>query len=209
MRWAKNKVVKATTETLPAARYSDADLLARHAQGDSEAFRSLFERYRHMVYGYLCKCGVSAHTRDDLAQEAFVKIHKAASTYQPRRPVKAWIFTIVANTVRSHFRKQSVWRRVFLRTSEWFDPPSESPDLSLVVGAEQSAMWLHEQIAQLPLAQRQALLLHTVEGLEYQEVADTLGVPIGTVKTYIRRARLHLAKAWARREHVAKREVSS
>src|SRR6476469_1247313 len=83
---------------------AERDLLVRHRNGDAQAFAELVARYRRPVYGYLLRCGLEAAVCDDLFQEVFATIHRAAGTYQSDRPVRPWVFTITANVVRSYYR---------------------------------------------------------------------------------------------------------
>ena len=78
--------------------------LARHCRGDRDAFGELMNAYQAPLYGYLVRCGVPAASRDDVFQEIFVKVHLAAASYQPSRPLRPWLFTIAANSVRNYLR---------------------------------------------------------------------------------------------------------
>lgn len=155
------------------------------------------ERYRRPVFSYLFHSGVSEPDRDDLFQEIFVRIHQRAASYQVSRPLHPWLFTVVANAVRSHFRKQ---KRLFL----FAGPPSENvkdetPDGEAVASAREATAWLEGAISGLPLPQREVLLLATVENLPLNEIASILELPLNTVKTHLRRARLRLMDGYERR----------
>jgi RNA polymerase sigma-70 factor (ECF subfamily) len=192
---------------MTADRVSEADLLVRHCGGDPQAFAEFVDRYRRPVYGYLVRCGVEESVRDDLFQDVFAAIHRAAATYRPERPVKPWVFTIVANLVRSHYRKARVREVTLLPT----DPPYDdaTPDSHQLAEARETAAWLEKAIAALPFSQREVVVLCCVEQLPQEDVAATLGVPVNTVKTHLRRARIALAQALARRKAVLRREVSA
>jgi RNA polymerase sigma-70 factor (ECF subfamily) len=172
-------------------------LLTRHLEGSPDAFAELVARYRAPVYAYLCRCDVEPEARDDLFQEIFIKVHRAAASYRPERPLHPWLFTIVANTVRSHLRKRRVRRLVHgSRPAE--DPPDPSPDGGRAAAARQTVGRLEAEIARLPIVKRQVVLLACVEKLPLKEVAAALGLKVNTVKTHLRRARLTLAEALAR-----------
>ena len=174
----------------------ECDLLLRHRRGDVEAFARLVALYRKPVYSYLIRCGVSQADRDDLFQDVFLKIHSASGRYEEGRPLHPWLFTIVANTVRTYHRKNRVRERVF-GDPPAAEPAGDSPDGQRRVMARETAAWLERQIARLPLAQREVLLLTCVEKLPQREVAAMLGLPVNTVKTHLRRARLALARRFA------------
>jgi len=190
-----------------AEEITDREWLVRHCRGDARAFAELVARYRRPVYGYLVRCGVEESARDDLFQDIFAAIHRAAATFRPERPVKPWVFAIVANTVRSHYRKT----RGHAITAE---PPelardAAAPDSHELVEAHETAAWLERAIAALPVAQREVVVLCCIEQLPQEEVADVLGAPVNTVKTHLRRARIALAQALARRRAALRREVST
>lgn len=174
------------------------DPLRRHCDGDPEAFAVLVAEYRRPVYSYLLRCGVTAEDRDDLFQVIFLKIHRSTAQYQPERPSHPWIFTIVANEVRTYWRRRKVRALVFA-SLEAHEPADPAPDGDRVVQARETVAWLEEEIRALPLAQREVLILASLEGRPLGEVAEVLGFPVNTVKTHLRRARLSLSERLARR----------
>lgn len=176
----------------------EAGLLLRHLEGDEEAFAELVARYRAPVFSYLVRCGVAPDDRDDLFQDIFIRVHRAAATYDVGRPLHPWLFTIVANTVRNHLRRQRV-RSLVGSVEESVEPTAGDPGAERVAEARQTMAWLEGQIGRLPLARREVLILASVENLPLQQIAGVLGLPLGTVKTHLRRARLALAEALARR----------
>ncbi len=185
----------------------EGQILVRHREGDADAFRELVSRYRAPVYAYLVRCGVDPSGRDDLFQDIFLKVHRAAHAYDPARPLHPWLFTIVANTVRTHFRRLRVSALVQLERAPEPSTPSDYGQQQLE--AAETAGWLAEALSQLPLPQREVVLLSCVENWEQKDVAEALSIPVNTVKTHLRRARLDLAKALVRHRGKFKREVSS
>ncbi len=176
--------------------------LTRHCRGDASAFPALLEAYRRPVYGYLVRSGVAEADRDDIFQSIFLKIHAAAKSYDPTRPLGPWLFTIVANTVRNHFRAQAVPITTVSRDDplDPLDPPDPSPGPEHIAEARETIAWLEEALLALPLAQREVLLLITIVGQRQQDVANSLNLPLNTVKTHLRRARLALAAGLADRD---------
>ncbi|MGI9301805.1 MAG: RNA polymerase sigma factor [Gammaproteobacteria bacterium] len=172
--------------------------LPRHCRGDGSAFPKLMQAYRAPVYSYLTRCGLDRDVRDDLFQDIFLKIHKAAASYQPAKPLRPWIFTIAANTVRNYLRSESGRPTASLDqgTSEHRDPAADTETHTELHGLLD---WLEQAIAGLPFKQREVLLLTAVEGLRQNEAAEALQIPLNTVKTHLRRARLTLVQALARR----------
>jgi len=180
------------------------ELLIRHAAGDKAAFSELMESYRAPVYTYLIRCGVPPASRDDLFQEIFIKIHLGASSYTPEKPLANWLFTIVANTTRSFFRKEKV-RALLGGKATSGERTAASPDELLE--AKETAGFVGEALQKLPFKQRQILLLCTTAGLSQEEVADMLGLPLNTIKTCLRRARLFLASSLANKNQLSRQEV--
>lgn len=183
----------------------DRLLLQRHLRGDEAAFGQLLQRLGPAVWAVVCRSGVTGSEREDVYQEVFVKVHRAAATYQPDRPLKPWVLTIAVNTARSWHRQRTV--RKLLHLPQAPERAAEDPSSQQVVEAQESAGWLTDRIAALPDPQREVLLLCSVEGLPQKEVADQLGVPVNTVKTHLRRARLTLAEELQRRTLTQDREA--
>lgn len=190
-----------------AERLAESDLLVRHRNGDAQAFAELVARYRRPVYGYLVRCGLEATVCDDLFQEVFATIHRAAGTYQSDRPVRPWVFTITANVVRSHYRATRI-REAALQPDDCAPDRDTAPDGYQLAEARETAAWMERAIAALPAVQREVVILCCIEQLPQSDVATILAIPVNTVKTHLRRARTTLARALARRRAAVRREVS-
>ena len=176
-------------------------LLVAHREGDRDAFSQLVERYRRPVFGYLVRCGIAEADRDDLFQEIFLKIHQRADQYDTARPLHPWLFTVVANTVRTYLRKQKL-RSTFV----WEPAPDikdDAPDAESLASAQQTKAWLERAIHALPMPQREVLILATIETLPLKDIASILEMPINTVKTHVRRARMRLVESYERRTRVS------
>ena len=176
-------------------------LLVAHRDGDREAFSQLVERYRRPVFGYLVRCGIAEADRDDVFQDIFIKIHQRADQYDAGRPLHPWLFTVVANTVRTYLRKQKL-RSYFV----WEPAPDikdDAPDAESLASAQQTKAWLERAIQALPMPQREVLILATIENLPLKDIASILDMPINTVKTHVRRARMRLVESYERRTRVS------
>ena len=188
---ANNESEQRTTQRI--VDLEERNWLPRHCRGDHEAFPALLRAYRGPVYNYLVRCGVAETIRDDLFQDIFLRVHAAAASYLPTRPLRPWLFTIIANTVRNHLRGQRLRQAAY--AEEDAEAPDPRPDAQGRAEAQELVNWLEQAIADLPLSQRDVLLLVTIEGLPQQEVAEILKMPLNTVKTHLRRARLTLVGA--------------
>ena len=187
----------------PINAFDRGSLLVRHLQGDMDAFPEIVALYKSSVYSYLSRCGVERSFRDDLFQEIFLKIHRFAHSYQADKSFNPWLYTIVANTVRSYHRKTKI-NVITFEEKIGLREQNSSHDL---IENRETIEWLEQALQKLPMEQREALLLSTVGELEQSEVAQVLGVPVNTVKTYVRRARISLAKDLARRKAQIQHEV--
>ncbi|MDH5326462.1 MAG: RNA polymerase sigma factor [Gammaproteobacteria bacterium] len=169
--------------------------LPRHVRGDKKAFEKLVRTYEQPIFSYLVRCGLNRQTREDLFQEIFMRIHRAADTYQPHRPLRPWLFTISANVVRNYFRSHK-----FNEVAET-DIESQQPELDETLAVCEALEWLEQAIPKLlPFGQAEVLILTTVNGLQQQDVADILDMPLNTVKTQLSRARKTLTQAWLQRQ---------
>jgi len=174
-------------------------LLLRHREGDQSAFPCLLQKYRKQVFSYLIRTGVPESFRDDLFQEIFLKVHKHAFSYNEKKLFEPWLFTVVANTARSHFRSHA---RKEQRTSEYTDSPALTPSSQSTQEARETEHWLEEQISLLPLAQREVIILCCAQDMLQSHAAKALGIPLNTLKTRLRRAKATLGEALESREKI-------
>ena len=163
--------------------------LARHCAGDKTAFPSLVEAYQRPLYTYLARCGVHPDSRDDVFQDIFIKIHLAARSYQSNRPLRPWLFAIATNTVRNHFRARRAQPRGVAPAEDF--PDHRTPERQAEI--RERVAQVEREIGALPLAQREVLVLSTLQDMRLSDIAASLGLPLNTVKTRLRRARLQLA----------------
>ena len=181
-------------------------LLRRHLAGDGEAFGRLVDRTGGPVMGYLRRSGIPREDAEELFQEIYARIHRAAASYQAERPLLPWVFAIAVNAARTWHRRRKVQAIVHGGTTDHLGSPE--PDGLDLLEARETARWLEGQIAGLPLEQREALQLCCVQRFDQAEVAGLLDVPVSTVKTRLRRARLALLEARRRRGLTVQRETS-
>jgi len=184
----------------------DSKLLFRHLQGDPHAFPELVARFGSLVYGVVGRYGLSSEERDDVFQEVFVRVYRAAPSYQADKALKPWLLTIAINTARSHLSRGRA-REVSDQGDLALRLVSEQPSSQELVEASRTLRWLVTRLDALPVIQREVILLCCVHHLEMQQAADVLGIPVGTVKTHLRKGRLALAADLERRGRTEKREV--
>lgn len=183
----------------------DRDLLLGYVAGETAFFAELMRRYKAPIFGYIVRCGVRHPACEDLFQDVFLNVHRAAGRFDPAHPVRPWLFTIAANAVRSHFRRGNVLRR-WLSPSEPPEQASNEPNLQLAQEGDELAEFLDERIAKLPLKHREVLVLCCIEQLSLDDAAQVLAMPLESVKTNLKRARAQLAKDVERRNLASSRE---
>ena len=176
---------------------SDAQRVTFALDGDSVAFETLFKRYRDGIYNVcLQRTGGNVDDALDLMQETFVKVYVNLAKYDSRFTFGQWIYTIARNNFIDYVRR----RRDDLSLDSL--PRSSSP-LSPVDGdqtpeeriiSEQHSVQVEGCMAALPEKYRQMVEMRFVRELSYEEIATQLGLPLGTVKTQIHRARERLCK---------------
>lgn len=173
-----------------AAAMEEAQLARSAAAGDRAAFGALVERHQGMIYR-VCKRYLASEA-EDLAQETFVRALVERERYDPRHPLGPWLVTVARRLCIDRIRK---------RKPEAGSHEAALRAVSRDAGAERIAAWheefeLVDQILQsLPDGQREAVWLYHGEGLAYGDIAQALAVPIGTVMSWLHRARLRLSAA--------------
>lgn len=172
----------------------DADLMSRVRSGDRDAFSDLVERHKDAVVNYLTRLTGDRDRAEDLAQESFLRLFRSAGGYTEQGLLRAYLFRIATNLVRSAERRERTWRLLlpFLGKEEHTEPAAPSGLLRQELGREVAAA-----VAKLPLRYRVPLVLHEIEGWAYSEIARELGCREGTVKSRIHRGRLHLKERLA------------
>ncbi len=198
-RWSRS-FSKVATQGIPEMDSSgEKNLLARVASGDEAAVREAIERFGGLIWSLARRWSVDRADAEDAVQEIFFDLWKSAHRYQPSKASdRGFVAMIARRRLIDRARKRD--RRPTLEPfPDGFDVPSESQvDVDQIGRIEKAEAIL----AQLSADQRQVLELSLLEGLPHQEISDRTGMPLGTVKSHIRRG---LKKA---RDIVAASEVS-
>lgn len=189
---------------VPAAyqALSDQEVVRHAVQGREAAYRELIRRYQRPVFSLVYRMVRDRELAEDLAQETFIKVLNAIDSYRPEFKFSSWIFKIANNAAIDHLRRRSL-NTLSLDGSPHASTPDaiEATTLQIGDGAESqldavAARELGEQIeaaiGQLRPEYRSCIILRHVDGRPYEEIAEMLDLPLGTVKTYIHRARNEL-----------------
>lgn len=180
---------------------SDEDLMARVAEDDDRAFTELVGRFQGRVTNLICRVLNDRNSADDLAQEVFVRVFVHRRNYRRGSKFSTWVFTIAANLAKNEIRRR-VRRRNWFSLDALTEMLNDSvPELadrteSREAGLEREQLQAEvgKAIATVPEKYRLALVLRDIEGLAYEEIAEVLGVPGGTVRSRINRARSMLKR---------------
>ncbi len=174
---------------------ADRSLVDAAADGGREAFDELVLLYQGSVLNLIRAMGAADADADDLLQEAFVRAWRSIGGFRSDSTFRTWIFGIAINVVRTHRVRQARSRLLFWSPARQ-DPTADPLDRASADEGVEAALVLRQAIdralAALPEELRAAVVLRDVQGLEYREIADVLGVPIGTVESRIFRARQRL-----------------
>ncbi|MFV8816348.1 RNA polymerase sigma factor RpoE [Haliea sp. E17] len=177
------------------AAETDQQLVARVKRGDTRAFDLLVLKYQHKIFGLISRYVHDADEVQDVAQEAFIKAYRALPKFRGDSQFYTWLYRIAVNTAKNHLVSRS--RRppgtdVEIADAEYFEGGGalreiETPENALF-GAELKAV-VEAAIDDLPDELRTAVTLREFDGLSYEEIAEVMECPVGTVRSRIFRAR--------------------
>jgi RNA polymerase sigma-70 factor, ECF subfamily len=184
------------------ARLSDQEVVLLARGGQEAAYRELIRRYERPIFALLFRMARDRELAEDLAQETFVKALNAIDSYRPEFKFSSWIFKIANNAAIDHLRRREL-DTLSLDGSPHAETPEAMRATALQIGARQETPLdtveakelgtaIEAAIASLRPEYRSCILLRHVEGRAYEEIAEILNLPLGTVKTYIHRARNEL-----------------
>ena len=188
----------------PVSQQSDEALLEAHLAGDESAFALLVERYATELVPYLAKVTGSRTTADDIFQEAFLQVHQSAHTFDMARRFKPWLYTIAVNKARDWHRRQSRRPAVSLSSPinedgggmvDLLDGGVEVPIEDLQ--REELGDLVRQAVEELPHHLREIILLSYFQKMSYNQIAETLQIPLGTVKSRLHAAVASFSRTWA------------
>ena len=191
--------------SLDLANLPDADVVVLAQQGRDAAFRELIRRYERPVFSLVFRMVRDRETAEDLAQDTFIKVLNHIDRYKPEFKFSSWLFKIANNVAIDHLRRRQL-DTISIDGSPHAASAAEAEATSLDLAARQETALeemearelggsIEKAIARLRPEYRSCIMLRHVEGRSYEEIAATLDLPLGTVKTYIHRARHELRKA--------------
>ena len=177
-------------------------MVAWARDGHEAAFRELVRRYERPVFSLIYRIVRDRALAEDLAQETFIKVLNGIKSYRPEFKFSSWIFKIANNAAIDQLRRRSL-DTLSLDGSPTAQTPEEMGATALQIGGSgesplaevenrELGALIERAIERLRPEYRSCIMLRHVEGFSYEEIAETLDLPLGTVKTYIHRARNEL-----------------
>jgi RNA polymerase sigma-70 factor (ECF subfamily) len=177
---------------------TDEQLVQGYLAGDHASFEQLVRRYSEELYAFLARFTGNTSVAEDIVQETFLQLHVSAERFDPTRRLRSWLFTIAANKARDYLRARGRHPVLPLdayaandgqdsrRFADFLQDPGELPEVQLEADEQQA---LVQDIVQgLPDHLREVLVLGYFHQLPYKQMAEVIGIPLGTVKS-----RLHAA----------------
>jgi RNA polymerase sigma factor (sigma-70 family) len=188
-------------------RQADLKTIRRCKRGEEAAFAEILARYRSAIYNLCWRMVRNDEDAHDLAQEVFIKVFRLLDRYDEQYAFSSWLFRIATNHCIDHLRRQRLRFLSVERDGGAGDEeaemqiPSDGPQPDVVLQRREALERLEEVIADLPPHYRVITLLRHDQQLSYEEIAETLQLPLGTVKARIHRARNMIQQMLAARKY--------
>ena len=181
---------------------TDEHLIELFRGGESQAFTQLVKRYERELYNFLLRFVGRGSTAEDIFQETFLQVHISIETFQSNRRFRPWLYTIASNKARDYLRNQARRPTVQISGADddddtgnlWDYLKTEEITAEDILMKKQQKELVRRVIDQLPENLRQILILAYFSQLSYQEMADVLEIPLGTVKSRLHSAVAHFGR---------------
>lgn len=181
------------------AELSDEDIMERCATGSEIAFRALVKRYRSRIMNLVSRFINDRDRAEEISQEVFLRVFRNRERYRKSGKFSTWIFTIAVNLTKNEIRSRVRHKGTFSLDAleeetggQGLPFPDTNPLPDEDLGRGEIREKVAEALGKLPPRYREAVVLRDVEGMSYEEVGQILGIPGGTVRSRINRARLML-----------------
>ena len=169
---------------MPAAESSDEQLMTAFSRGETDAFSELFARYKQPLFGFFWRRVADRAQAEELTQEAFVAVIRAAPRYEPSARFRTYLYAIALKILRA-YRRKAAFRATFLGSPpDHAEPAAESGMVTQLL--------MREALRSLDAMDREILLLREFEQLSYVEISELLHLPVNTVRSRLFRARMAL-----------------
>lgn len=176
----------------PLSPLDETDCITRAQRGEVAAFSELVARYQERIYRFLLRLTRSQEDARELAQETFLSAYQALPRWRPEARLSTWLFRIARNQALDRLRRTQRVEFVALDEGLADHIPADTPTPEAALQARQRIAALEGALARLSVEHREILLLRDIEDLSYEDIAEVLGIGLGTVKSRIARARAGL-----------------
>jgi RNA polymerase sigma-70 factor (ECF subfamily) len=170
---------------------TDEELIALSKDGEETAFGEFVRRHTATVHRWMARA-VGVEDADDLTQEVFLKAYRGLPRFREEAPPRAWLASIADNAVKNRYRARGRFRRIFTSAADTtapFEPAETGRSPEENARAEESRRYVAEALKNLPAEFRMPVVLRDLEEWSYEEIAVSLALPVGTVKSRISRGR--------------------
>ncbi len=161
--------------------YRDRKLLRELSNGQRKAYSQVVETHYERIYAFLYRMTRDVALAEDMTQETFATAWRSLGKFEGRASLATWMHTIALNVCREYMRREHP--HTVEIDEETLVSPDPTPELIERLGAEEMNQKVQQAVDALPLIYREVVVLRCTQGLKYREVADILGLPMGTVKT--------------------------
>ena len=169
---------------------NERELVERCRQDDEGAFQELVDRYKNLVFAMIARTVQDRSRVEDLAQDVFLRVHRGLPYFRGEAQLSTWIYRIVANVCAQARTRMPVPMSLDDERSAAMTPSAADPQFADIELRDR----LEKAIARLPDQQRLLVAAHYLQGVQYEDLADALGLPLGTVKTHLYRAKRQLRR---------------
>ncbi len=179
-----------------SAAPTDEELISRFQQGDNYAFDLLVKRYKDPLLNFVYRFVGDKEEAEDIVQETFLRLFKNKHYYREIAKFSTWIYTIAGNLAKTELRRRK--RRKLLSISHFmssekdYDIPDEDSNPEREANTVITDKIIQKAIDKLSPKFKQVIILRDIQGFSYEEISEIVGIPLGTVKSRVNRARLKL-----------------
>ena len=163
---------------------ADPALVQAYRAGEERAATELVRRHTAAIARFLASAGAGPGEIDDLVQETFFRAFRRLDGWRGEASFRSWLFSIASNLLKDEYRKHR--GRTVISIEEWDLPTTENPESNYV--ADEMELRLQRELTRLPRLQREVFLLRVQQGIEYEEIATTLGTTPGAARVHYHHA---------------------
>jgi len=168
---------------------NEKDTIERILNGDLNSFKILISQHERLVIGMIRRIIKDPNDIDDLCQEVFIKVFKSLRTFKHRSKLSTWIGQIAFTTAVNHVKKVSGKKNVTVNLEAFENNYQTSDNPESILIQKSTSAFIQGEVAKLPIPYRAILTLYHLQELSYTEIGEITGLPDGTVKSYLFRAR--------------------